>query len=129
MKWPGFRHSGGHYKPATVCYNVERFISSGQAVGRNCMESWDRVAIVGVGLIGGSIGQALLRRQLAREVIGIGHRTESLQAAEQVGAVSSWTTDLATGVAEAQLGGRLHAGRADRAERAAGRRGHAGRAR
>lgn len=67
------------------------------------MKSWDRVAIVGVGLIGGSIGQALLRRQLAREVIGIGHKTASLQAAEQVGAVSSWTTDLAAGVKDVQL--------------------------
>lgn len=75
----------------------------GKAAGRNCMKTWDQVAIVGVGLIGGSIGQALLRRGLARKVVGIGHRAESLQAAEQVGAVTSWTTDLAAGVAEAQL--------------------------
>jgi prephenate dehydrogenase len=67
------------------------------------MKTWDKVAIVGVGLIGGSIGLGLLQRQLARVVVGIGRRPESLREAEQQGAVTSSTCDLAAGLAEADL--------------------------
>ena len=38
------------------------------------MKQWDTVAIVGVGLIGGSIGLGLRERGLARRVVGIGRR-------------------------------------------------------
>lgn len=62
----------------------------------------DTVAIVGVGLIGGSIGLALRRRGLARQVIGIGHRAESLRVALHRGAVTRTTLDLAEGVADAE---------------------------
>ncbi len=65
--------------------------------------AWDTVAIVGVGLIGGSVGRALLERGLAKQVVGIGHRATSLRAAKKVGAVTSTTTDLARGVARANL--------------------------
>jgi len=65
------------------------------------MTRWDTVAIVGVGLIGGSIGLALRQRGLAREVIGIGRRPESLRAAEQYGTITRSTLDLAAGVAQA----------------------------
>ena len=64
---------------------------------------WDTVAIVGVGLIGGSIGLELLQRGLARHVVGIGRREESLQVARQVGACTSTTIDLPQGLADAQL--------------------------
>lgn len=67
------------------------------------MRTWDTVAILGVGLIGGSIGLALRRRELARHVVGIGRRTTSLRAAKKVGAVTSTTTDVARGVADAEL--------------------------
>ncbi|MCA9228095.1 MAG: prephenate dehydrogenase/arogenate dehydrogenase family protein [Planctomycetales bacterium] len=67
------------------------------------MMTWDTVAIVGVGLIGGSIGRALLERGLARRVVGIGRRESTLAVAREVGAVSETTTDLAAGVAEARL--------------------------
>jgi prephenate dehydrogenase len=67
------------------------------------MTRWDTVAIVGVGLIGGSIGLALRQRGLCREVVGIGRRAESLRAAEQYGTVSRSTLDLAAGVARADL--------------------------
>ena len=62
-----------------------------------------RVAIVGVGLIGGSIGLALRERGLAEEVIGIGRRASSLEAAQRKGAVNRTTTNLVSGVAEADL--------------------------
>lgn len=67
------------------------------------MKKWDVVAIVGVGLIGGSIGIDLLRGRLAREVVGIGRRAASLNAARRVGAVTRTTLDLAHGVAQADL--------------------------
>ena len=56
---------------------------------------WPSVAIVGVGLIGGSVGQALLARRLAGRVIGIGRDPQSLAEATSRGAVSETTTDLA----------------------------------
>jgi len=61
------------------------------------------VAIVGVGLIGGSIGLALRERKLADAVIGIGRRQASLDIASEVGAVTETTTDAAQGVANADL--------------------------
>ncbi len=67
------------------------------------MKQWDTVAIVGVGLIGGSIGLGLRDRGLARYVIGIGRRSSSLRTAKRVGAVTTTTLDLAKGVAKADL--------------------------
>ena len=43
------------------------------------MKHWDTVAIVGVGLIGGSIGLALRDRKLAENMIGVGRRPESCE--------------------------------------------------
>jgi prephenate dehydrogenase len=67
------------------------------------MKSWETVAIIGVGLIGGSVGMALRRRGLARRVIGVGRSPASLQAAVELGAIDQGTTDLAQGVANAEL--------------------------
>jgi len=64
---------------------------------------WPTVAIVGVGLIGGSVGLAAKARRLARRVVGIGRTRGSLDAALARGAVDVATTDLAGGVAEADL--------------------------
>ena len=67
------------------------------------MKPLKTVAIVGVGLIGGSIGLALRERKLAERVIGIGRRQESLRIARRVGAVTNTTVDLDKGVVEADL--------------------------
>jgi prephenate dehydrogenase len=67
------------------------------------MVEYDTVAIVGVGLVGGSIGLALRERRLAQKIIGIGRRQNSLDAARKVGAIDNGVTNLANGVAEAQL--------------------------
>lgn len=67
------------------------------------MKQWNTVAIVGVGLIGGSIGLALRQRQLAKTIVGIGRRQASLRVARRVGAVTHTTIDLNKGVAEADL--------------------------
>lgn len=64
---------------------------------------WKTVAIIGVGLIGGSIGLALRRRGLAKTVIGIGRRASSLKIARRVGAVTHTTTSVARGVSAAEL--------------------------
>jgi prephenate dehydrogenase len=64
--------------------------------------TWPSVAIVGVGLIGGSIGRALLARRLARRVIGVGRSRGSLQAALEAGAITEIALDPAA-VAEADL--------------------------
>jgi prephenate dehydrogenase len=63
----------------------------------------DTVAIIGVGLIGGSIGLALRERQLAGRVVGIGRSRESLEIARSIGAVDDVTTDIARGVAGVEL--------------------------
>ena len=61
------------------------------------------VAIVGPGLIGGSMGLAFRERGLARTLIGIGRRRESLDKALAVGAIDKATLDPAAGVKDADL--------------------------
>jgi prephenate dehydrogenase len=61
------------------------------------------VAIVGVGLIGGSLGQALRRRGLARHVIGIGRNQKRLALALEFDAIDEATTDLSEGAAHADM--------------------------
>ena len=56
---------------------------------------WPSVAIVGAGLIGGSVGRALLDRGLARRVIGIGRSQQSLDEAARTGAVTDTSLDPA----------------------------------
>jgi prephenate dehydrogenase len=67
------------------------------------MAEYDTVAIIGVGLIGGSIGLALRERKLARAIVGVGRRQARLDVARQVGAIDHGVTSLASGVSEAQL--------------------------
>ena len=64
---------------------------------------WPTVAIVGVGLIGGSIGLALQARRLAGRVIGIGRSAASLAAARRAKVVTETAVDLAAAAAEADL--------------------------
>ncbi len=62
-----------------------------------------KITIVGVGLLGGSIGLAVRRRRLAREVAGFVRRPESLEDCEKAGAVDYATTDLRAAVSNADL--------------------------
>jgi len=64
---------------------------------------FQRVAIVGVGLMGASIGMGLKTRGLVDRVTGIGHRQTSLDAAIEAGAIDTGTLDVAEGVREADL--------------------------
>ncbi len=63
---------------------------------------FDSLAIVGVGLIGGSVGLAAKARGAARHVLGIGRNSEPLERARALGAIDEFTTDLA-GVRGADL--------------------------
>jgi prephenate dehydrogenase len=67
------------------------------------LERSETVAIVGVGLIGGSIGLALRARGLCRRVIGIGRSPARLDEAVALGAIDDGTTDPARGVAGAAV--------------------------
>jgi prephenate dehydrogenase len=64
---------------------------------------WPVVTIVGVGLIGGSVGLALRDRKLAGRVIGVGRSAASLAEAKRLGAVTETTADLAKAVASADV--------------------------
>jgi len=64
---------------------------------------WPTVAIVGVGLIGGSIGLALKARRLAGRVIGVGRSAGSLAEAKRLRAIDDTATDIAAAVAAADL--------------------------
>ena len=67
------------------------------------MRRLDTVAIIGVGLIGGSIGLALRRKRLAKTIVGIGRRRSSLSKALEFGCVTKTSTSIARGVAGADL--------------------------
>lgn len=63
----------------------------------------DTLTIVGVGLIGGSIGLAAKAKGAANHVVGVGRDERNLARAEAIGAIDRFTTDLAAGVANADL--------------------------
>lgn len=67
------------------------------------MERLDTVAIIGVGLIGGSIGMTLRTRGLASQVVGVGRNPQTLKVAQERGAIDRSTTDLADGVQGAEV--------------------------
>ena len=64
---------------------------------------FQKIAIVGVGLLGGSIGLAVRQRRLAAEIAGYVRRAASLKECERVGAVDYATTDLLAAVSGADL--------------------------
>jgi prephenate dehydrogenase len=61
------------------------------------------IAIVGVGLIGGSIAAALKRRNFAGEVLGVGRNASRLEAARERGLIDRGSTDLAEAARQADL--------------------------
>jgi prephenate dehydrogenase len=62
-----------------------------------------KITIIGVGLLGGSIGLAVRRRKLARQTAGFVRRTASLKDCERAGAVDFATTDLLAAIWGADL--------------------------
>jgi prephenate dehydrogenase len=62
-----------------------------------------KITIIGVGLLGGSIGLTVRRRKLARQTAGFVRRRASLKDCERAGAVDFATTDLLAAVWDADL--------------------------
>jgi prephenate dehydrogenase len=64
---------------------------------------FNKITIIGPGLIGGSIGLACKEKGLAETVVGVGRSLPHLEKAVNLGAVDSFELGLASGVAEADL--------------------------
>jgi prephenate dehydrogenase len=62
-----------------------------------------KITIIGVGLLGGSIGLAAKRKKLAREIVGFVRRTASVRECKKFRAVDLATTDLHRAVENADL--------------------------
>ncbi len=67
----------------------------------NSQPLFKRVAIIGVGLMGGSLGMALRARGVTQTVVGVDTSERVLARAREVGAVDEVVTDLQTGVIDA----------------------------
>jgi len=67
------------------------------------MRLFDKIAIIGVGLIGGSIGLAVKRRRLTEEVIGVFRKRSTMNKALKRSAVDRATMDIGSGVEDADL--------------------------
>ena len=76
---------------------------------RGCKESMNKklyfpkVAIIGVGLIGGSLAIALKEKKLCGSIAGVGRGPKNLKAAKRLGLIDSFTTDIKEGVKGADL--------------------------
>ncbi len=64
---------------------------------------FNTVTIVGVGLLGASLGLALKERALARHVIGVGRRHETLETARARGAIDAMAASVADAVPDSDL--------------------------
>ena len=64
---------------------------------------FENITIVGVGLIGASIGKTVKSRGLARNVVGVGRSIESLRKAIEVKAIDCFETSIHLGVKNADL--------------------------
>lgn len=62
-----------------------------------------RLCIIGVGLIGGSLAQALKQANAVTEVVGAGRGGASLQKALALGVIDRYETELATAVVDADV--------------------------
>jgi prephenate dehydrogenase len=64
---------------------------------------WQKVTLIGVGLLGGSLGLAIKERRLADKVDGFVRRTVSLAECDKMGVVDHATRDLDRAVTDADL--------------------------
>ena len=63
----------------------------------------DRLALIGVGLIGGSLVRALKAKQACREVVGCGRDVSNLNKAVALGVIDRYETDPALAVVDADM--------------------------
>jgi len=64
---------------------------------------WQKITLIGVGLLGGSLGLALKQRRLANSIVGFVRRAASVAECQKLGAVDMATRDLRRAVANADL--------------------------
>lgn len=62
-----------------------------------------RVTIIGVGLIGGSLGLRIRQKKVAEKVVGVVRRKASIQKVLDAKAVDEVTTDLAEGIGRSEM--------------------------
>lgn len=62
-----------------------------------------KVVIIGLGLIGGSLARSLKEKGQCREIVGYGHRDQSLNKGVELGVIDSYTLDLAEALAGADV--------------------------
>ena len=67
------------------------------------MALFNKMAVIGVGLIGGSLARVLREKGAVREVVGIGRGEANLKRGVELGVLDSYTTDASVGVAGADL--------------------------
>jgi prephenate dehydrogenase len=63
----------------------------------------NRLCIIGVGLIGGSLARALRRANACKHITGCGRSDEHLQRALELGVIDEYTTDIAHAVKGADM--------------------------
>jgi prephenate dehydrogenase len=78
-------------------------LPSANALAYSAPVRFQKITIVGVGLLGGSLGLAIKRRRVAKQVCGYVRRSASIQDCERVGAMDFTTTDLLAAVWGADL--------------------------
>ncbi|ORU92026.1 MAG: prephenate dehydrogenase [Cycloclasticus sp. symbiont of Bathymodiolus heckerae] len=64
---------------------------------------FDKICIIGVGLIGGSIARASKNNHLCQEIIGFGRRESALQKAVELGVIDGYELSLSDAVKDANL--------------------------
>lgn len=64
---------------------------------------WQKITLIGVGLLGGSLGLAIRQRRLADEVHGFVRRPASIAECERLGVVDHATCDVERAVENAEL--------------------------
>ena len=62
-----------------------------------------RLAVIGVGLIGGSLARALRQAGAVEEIIGCGRGRENLEKALELGVIDKWTHDIGEAVQGADM--------------------------
>ena len=63
----------------------------------------NRLAVIGVGLIGGSLARALREKGAVGEIVGIGRGAANLQRAVELGVIDRYEHDLQAGVVDADM--------------------------
>lgn len=64
---------------------------------------FNKIVLIGVGLIGGSFALSLKKAHAVKHIVGLDRHASSLEAAKELGIVDSFTSDIASAVVDADL--------------------------